>query len=518
MKITLVSINANARHFSLGAFALGAMLRTKRPAVEVVVRNYSVHVTSRNILFDLMADDSDVMGFSLHHGNIHKVLEVIQPIKRLRPATTIVVGGIDAFCIDDVIGLRGIADYAAIGEGEKTILGLLEWLEGEGCFDEVPNLYRVDELNSRDVTPVFHGNLDDFPSPYLTGAFDEYDRYPTVFIETYRGCVNNCKFCFENRGRRRVAFFSEERVREDLIYLMKTKEVPRIEFYDTIFNVYPERTKDLLEFIIRNNRRTSFIGEFQLEWLDRETIDLMGRANFSVIESGLQTVNTASLRRSGRESDLDRFQQNAEDVLSRTKILLCLDAMFGLQHDSYEDFKATLNFIGDLKAGQRRALPILFVTNIHPGTLTFNQQPEDLVFEGGGWGTFLRSDHISPEDTRRFYRLFLAYLLLRITFRWNMFSLTTSLRNGLGMTLSDLYEELGSFLATYPATVPIFEEAEWYDFRSNTFVRAYLEALDRRFILDFVESRGGVSRLRSLQLKTIVELERRGRRAPTLEL
>ena len=51
-----------------------------------------------------------------------------------------------------------------------------------------------------------------------------------------------------------------DRVYEELGYLLETRRVRQIEFYDTIFNVDPDRTRALLEFLIRKNHGTSFIG------------------------------------------------------------------------------------------------------------------------------------------------------------------------------------------------------------------------------------------------------------------
>jgi radical SAM superfamily enzyme YgiQ (UPF0313 family) len=494
MKVTLVSVNCNDRHYSLGIFTLAATARRHLPAVEVRVVNHSVAKTNRHILFDILSQPADVYGFSVHHGHGPRVLELLRDLKRLQPGATVLLGGIDTIS-QDPRDLEGLVDYCVTGEGEWAFVHVLKALssgEKPGPFEGLCHPADLSHAAGRKL--VQHGLLDYVASPYLDGVFDAWDEFPTVYVETYRGCIWDCSFCYEGRGRQRTGGYSMARVHEELRYLLETRKVPQIEFYDTIFNVNPERTRSLLEFLARHNQGTTFIGEFMLEWLDDELIDLVGQAGFAMMEVGLQSVNEETLRVSGRKADLARFRRNAEAVLDRTRVNLCIDAMYGLENDAFEDFRATVDYIGTLQGKNgRRPTPILFVTNVHPGTRLFARSADGLALAGAEGGTVLASPSLTLDDTERFYDLFYGYLFLRSTFPRTMNDLTGVLQRHSGLGLSSLYEALARFLREFPEGRMILEEADWTDFRANPLLRFFLSTIDRGYVLEVARRIGAGS-------------------------
>jgi radical SAM superfamily enzyme YgiQ (UPF0313 family) len=65
-------------------------------------------------------------------------------------------------------------------------------------------------------------NLDDIPSPYVTGIMDKFLRDPSYcpIIETNRGCPYSCTFCgWGAMGKSKSASFSMERVVEELNFI-----------------------------------------------------------------------------------------------------------------------------------------------------------------------------------------------------------------------------------------------------------------------------------------------------------
>ena len=288
------------------------MVRRHRPGVAVRVLNHPVNTTARHLLFDLMREPALIYGFSVHHGHGPLAVQLARDVRRLQPDAVIVMGGSDMAALepDD---LEGCVDWCVVGEGEAAILSLIDATSAGKPPPPASGLVRPKALQVElPLRMAQRKALDELPSPYLDGVFDGHDRYPTVYLETYRGCVWNCSFCYEGRGRSRTASYSRERIEAELDHLLAEPRVRRIEFYDTIFNVDPERTRWLLRLLIERNRHgTRFIGEFMLEWLDDEEIELLGASGFEMIEVGLQSVNARTLKRSGRKTDLARVHERA---------------------------------------------------------------------------------------------------------------------------------------------------------------------------------------------------------------
>jgi len=120
-------------------------------------------------------------------------------------------------------------DVYALGEGDFLATELVRrYLQADKCIKK----FRAQELPSSvyrnsdgDVVrqPIWerHKELDDLPSPWLTGVQDGFfDGKLAPMIETNRGCPFTCTFCVEGtRYHTKVHTFSQERVREEIMYI-----------------------------------------------------------------------------------------------------------------------------------------------------------------------------------------------------------------------------------------------------------------------------------------------------------
>ena len=65
-------------------------------------------------------------------------------------------------------------------------------------------------------------NLDEVPSPYLTGLMDKFfDDTLIPMIQTTRGCPYTCTFCVSGKLRGKLRAFPEEQVFEEITFLSK---------------------------------------------------------------------------------------------------------------------------------------------------------------------------------------------------------------------------------------------------------------------------------------------------------
>ncbi len=102
-------------------------------------------------------------------------------------------------------------------------------------------------------------NLDEIPSPYLTGVLDHFfDGRLTPFLETNRGCPFLCSFCHTGAEYfNKTNTFSLERVVEEIAYIaprVAQKGIVNLHVADTNFGMY-KRDREICEALLASQKK-----------------------------------------------------------------------------------------------------------------------------------------------------------------------------------------------------------------------------------------------------------------------
>ncbi len=202
----------------------------------------------------------DVVGFSNYIWNSRLGLAFAKRLKLMKPDIVTVMGGPN-YPLDPAEQERFLRDhpqidYVVMYEGEVVFSKLLEAINAVGTdrdaiIDRVGALHAI-RSNGEMATPIplpRLKNLDDIPSPYTTGKFDEFfDGRLWPLLQTKRGCPFTCTFCTEGeKYYTKVAKFSDSRIREEIDYVGRKMAEVRIaggrnDLYiaDSNFGMFPE--------------------------------------------------------------------------------------------------------------------------------------------------------------------------------------------------------------------------------------------------------------------------------------
>lgn len=203
----------------------------------------------------------DVLAFSVLGWNFRRFGALAETFRQLNPDGLVVFGGTHVSNqAQRVMRLFPEVDVVVNGEGELTFadllaarlagaprdrLGLVSGLSYRGQDGQVLTTLPRDRME----------DLDQIPSPFLTGAIDLTNdrgefRFDVALMETNRGCPYKCSFCYWGGAvGQRIHAFSRQRLRAELEVFAQHR-VHTIVLCDANFGILPidaEFVADLVE-------------------------------------------------------------------------------------------------------------------------------------------------------------------------------------------------------------------------------------------------------------------------------
>lgn len=280
-------------------------------------------------------------------------------------------------------------DIAVHGEGEITACEILEvladaLLTGDpvdlSLLDTVPGLsYRgADGFAVRTADRDRISELEDIPSPYLTGEFQVWAdaKVPNIVLETNRGCPYGCTFCdWGSATASKVRKFDMERVYGELEWCA-SNGITDIAFADANFGMY-ERDIDIARRAAELKTQYGFPRDLGTNYAKNSVkhlkpiVDILVQADIlakgllslqSMDQDTLSVINRANIKLEKYESLAAEFRAN--------DLPLYVDLMMGLPGSTVESFRNDLQECVD-----REVYP-----KVHPTQLLVNSPMNEAAY------------------------------------------------------------------------------------------------------------------------------------------
>lgn len=417
MQICLATIHSDPTFTPLALLYLKAYLVEHEiaPAGEVQILEFTDADTPMEIARRVLNGAPDLVGLSCYVWNVNTLLAAARQIKAQRPRVRIVLGGPEVGPIArSVLEGNPSVDCIVKSEGELVFAEIVNTCKHGGDIAAVKGicLRRDGEVIATADAPALD-DLNRLASPYRMLDFDPKGR--AICIETQRGCVFRCNFCFYNkdlsiRNRR----FDLDRVKEEILYWLQ-QDVGQIYLMDPVFNLNATRAKEICRFVAgHNRRRIPFHTEVWAEFIDEEMAHLMHEANFQFLEVGLQTTDQAVLVTVERRLKLDRFLEGIGH-LKRFRVPFQVQLIYGLPGETRATFRTSLNFAASLQAPSLAVFPLMIL----PGTELW-RRADALEIEFDPEPPYIIRSHrsMTPEDI--IYGLKVADAVRRIGNSWTV--------------------------------------------------------------------------------------------------
>jgi len=216
------------------------------PDIEARIRAWKPDLVGVSSLFSIQA---------------HNAEQVARAAKRADPGIVTVLGGVHPTLFPERTMESAAVDYVVLGQGEYTLLDLLEVIQGRRSPETIRGLayrqgggVRVD----RDYRHI--EDLDALPLPARDLLpMDQYFRIhmphggivrrkPVTTLISSRGCTLACGFCNASVfWRHRISYRSPEKVVDEIQHLIDTYRIRELHFEDDNLLLDRDRAMNLFE-------------------------------------------------------------------------------------------------------------------------------------------------------------------------------------------------------------------------------------------------------------------------------
>ncbi len=311
-------------------------------------------------------------------------LEVARRAKALCPELVVVHGGpstpkYEGDAARFLAEHRAVADVLVQGEGEVALCRVLEALAPSlpaldpAALAAIPGLSFLDPEDGHLVRtggPERIADLDVLASPYLTGEFDDIDPaafHFAVSIETTRGCPYGCTFCdWGSATLARLRKFDVDRVLGELTWAAR-RGIAAVQLCDANFGI-TARDIDVAHGLAEIGRAHG-APRILAFTPPKNTTRHLSRILDEVLDAGflvstaisLQTTDEATLAAVDRSNIATEHYLALAADLRRRGLPLTGDLLIGLPGQTYESYRADLQFFLDHQISPRswslRTLP-----------------------------------------------------------------------------------------------------------------------------------------------------------------
>jgi len=351
--------------------------------------------------------------FTMHSKGAHDVAKIVKGICR---ETLVILGGSHPSALPEWVLEDENIDMVVIGEGEVTLLEIMEKHEkGEDISMTPGTVVRQNGHIIRNEERPFVQNLDSLPLPardmvdmniYLNEPYRSLFamKPPRLNIMTSRGCTGKCVFCsIHSIWRHRCRTRSAERVMEEIEMLVHKYGARELAFIDDNLTFSKTRMKKICSEIIRRKLDIKWCtpNGVAIWTLDEELLDLMKASGLYKITFGIDTASKRTQEFIHKTHlDLDKAKKIIKYC---NKIGMWTHASFiiGFPYETREDIEATINYAVESELD----FAAFFIATPFPGTPLYEICKSEGFFPDFGMGQAMKwegSQQVVMTDTHYF--------------------------------------------------------------------------------------------------------------------
>jgi len=314
------------------------------------------------------------------------IKKLIKKLKEIHPDRPVIVGGSCATSAPRVVMDRTPADYLCIGEGERTLVELVDDLSAGGSGAGIAGIWRrggdgraVAEKPReiiRDIDSIPLPAWEKFPMDVYTknpigavnpnkwidgGAGEEAPK--SINLISSRGCPYKCVYCYHDFMGAKYRFRSARSIFEEIMEIKEKYGVHYFHFTDDCFVINKKNVLEFCDLVLEENAGIEWGCAGRANLMTEPLIARMREAGCILIGYGIESGSPKILKNIKKKVTVD---QAKEAIRLTRKYMGWADCSFivGLPGETWETVRETIEFCKDLDLVPE----VIFYATPYPGT------------------------------------------------------------------------------------------------------------------------------------------------------
>lgn len=332
----------------------------------------------------------DAVGLSFIGGYFEykQAVKISQAVNNSKQRPYYMLGGFGPSPEPDYFLEKMNADFIIKGEGESTIIDLLDHLENKKDLSNVLGIaYRKDGKTIINPPRPLIEEIDSIPMP----AYDLFDvqHYRKIKfagvpkldfvmpVLSGRGCTFVCNFCYRMdkgfRGR------SNESIIEEIRYLQKNYRINYIVFSDELLMSSISRTISLCEAIIKAKLNIKWNCNGRLNYAKPKVLKLMKEAGCVYINYGIEAFDDQILKNMDKVLTTKQIESGIQ-ATTAVGIAPGYNIIFGNIGESRETLMKGVDFL--IKYDKEEEMRTIRPVTPYPGSPLYHHAIKEGLLEG----------------------------------------------------------------------------------------------------------------------------------------
>ncbi len=400
----------------IGLAYIAAVLRGNGIDVKIIDAK-ALKTSHKEVAKMVQEEEPGLVGVTVFTTQLRSALTMCQEIKEACPTTKIVVGGPHINPLHQEVIREPFIDFCVRGEGEMTMLELMDAISDGTDFKEIKGL-TFKERGEIIVNPArpFVDDLDTLPfpardllpNPLYHGSIG-LEKGTFTLVTATRGCPFKCHFCSTPQFWPTLRRRSVANVLDELEHVYNKYRVELVRFTDEAIVVNKKWFIELCREIVERslNKKIAWTCDGRVGAMSEDMLLEMRRANCQLIFYGIEFGNQRILDFSGKGTTIAQIHETIA-MTRRACISPVGNFMLGYPTETRETIEDTIALARSLDVDH----PSFSVVTPFPGTKLYQYCKENNLLRTENWEEYnyihprrgvIKLDGVTDEELMNLY-------------------------------------------------------------------------------------------------------------------